>query len=88
LFETSANRVFHYITNNPGCHFRQVKKELNLSIGTIQYHLNKLEKDGKIISIRKNLYKFYFPNGIFQEHEKEILQILNHKTIREVFYIS
>jgi predicted transcriptional regulator len=31
------------------------------------------------------LYKFYFPNGIFQQHEKEILQILNHKTIREVF---
>ena len=80
-FLTNYDRVFEFIYNNPGSHFRKIKKELNLSVGTIQYQLNKLEKDGKIISIHHRFYKFYFPNGIFQDHEKQILQVLNNRII-------
>src|SRR5919106_349739 len=68
-FLTNYNRVFEFVYNNPGSHFRKIKKELDLSNGTIQYQLNKLEKDGKIVSIHHRFYKFYFPNGVFQEHE-------------------
>lgn len=46
--------------------------------------MNKLENDGKIISIQDRFYKFYFPIGVFQEHEKEILQILNHPSLRNI----
>lgn len=84
MFQTNYDRIFQYINTNPGCHFRKINKDLVLSIGTAQYHLNKLEKEGKIISISKSFYKFYFPNGIFQEHEKEILQILNNESTREI----
>ena len=86
-FLTNYNRVFEFIYNNPGSHFRKIKKELDLSIGTIQYQLNKLEKDGKIISIHHRFYKFYFPNGVFQEHEKEILQVLNNASLRNVLLL-
>ncbi|MDF2736623.1 MAG: hypothetical protein K0S93_479, partial [Nitrososphaeraceae archaeon] len=40
-FLTNYNRDFEFIYDNPGSHFRKIKKELNLSIGTIQYQLNK-----------------------------------------------
>ena len=46
--------------------------------------MNKLERDGKIVSIQNCFYKFYFPIGIFQEREKEILQILNHESLRNI----
>ena len=78
------DKILYYIHNNPGSHFRKIKNGLGLSVGTIQYHLNKLEKDGKILSIRNNFYKFYFPVGIFQEHEREILQVLNHTSLRKL----
>ena len=87
-FLPNYNRVFEFIYNNPGSHFRKIKKELDLSIGTIQYQLNKLEKDGKIISIHHRFYKFYFPNGVFQEHEKEILQVLNNASLRNCTFIN
>ena len=83
-FLNNYDKVFEFVYNNPGSHFRKVKKELDLSVGTIQYHLNKLEKDGKIVSIQHRFYKFYFPNGIFQEHEKQILQILNNGSLRNI----
>lgn len=84
---TNYDRVFEFIYNNPGSHFRKIKKELDLSIGTIQYQVNKLENDGKIVSIRHRFYKFYFPNGVFQEHEKEILQVLNNASLRNVLLL-
>ena len=85
---TNYDRVLEFIQNNPGSHFRKIKKELGLSVGTIQYQLKKLEDNGKIISLENYFYKFYFPIGVFQERQKELLQVLNHESLRTIlFYI-
>lgn len=55
-----------------------------MSMGTIQYHLTSLEKQGKIISERRSLHRYYFPIGIFEENQKNILKILNQDTLREI----
>lgn len=84
---SNANRVLQYIQENPGCHLRQVKRELILAMGTIQYHLNLLEKQGKISSERHNLHKYYFPIGLFEQNQRDILKILNQETAREILLI-
>jgi len=53
-------------------------------MGTIQYHLNLLEKQGKIISEKQNFHKYYFPIGLFEQIDREILKILNQETAREI----
>jgi len=80
-------RVLNHIQTNPGCHLRQIKRELNLGMGTIQYHLNLLEKQGKITSERHNLRKYYFPIGLFGQNERDILKIMNQETAREILLI-
>ena len=55
-----------------------------MSMGTLQYQLVQLEKTERITSIRRGLYKFYFPCGTFQDNEKDILQILGHETARDI----
>jgi len=80
----NSSRVLGYIGENPGCHLRQIKRELDLAMGTLQYHLNSLEKQGKITSEKQNLHKYYFPIGLFEENERAILQILNQETAREI----
>lgn len=82
--EGNIKRVLHFIQEKPGCHLRQIKKELHISMGTAQYQLARLEKIGKITSTKKGLYKFYFPSGIFHDNEKYILQVLNQVTAREI----
>ena len=57
---------------------------MGVSMGTVQYQLDKLEKSGKITSTRRGLYKYYFPIGVFKEQEKEILEILTHETARKI----
>ena len=77
-------RVLQFIQQNPGSHLRKIKKELNLSMGTIQYHLNLLEKNSKILSERHNLHRCYFPVGMFGNNEKNVLEVLNQETTREI----
>lgn len=84
---SNTNRVLQYIQESPGCHLRQIKRELAMSMGTIQYHLNLLEKQGKVSAEKHNLHKYYFPIGLFEQNEKDILKILNQETAREILLI-
>jgi predicted transcriptional regulator len=77
-------KVLQFIQQNPGSHLRKIKKEIDLSMGTIQYHLNLLEKNGKIVSERHNLHRHYFPVGMFDNNEKNVLKILGQVTAREI----
>jgi predicted transcriptional regulator len=77
-------KVFDFIQQNPGCHLRQIKNEIGMSMGSVQYQLSKLEKRGRITSIRHGLYKFYFLSGIFHDNEKDILQVLSQETARQI----
>lgn len=80
----TSERILQYIQHNPGSHLRKIKEATDISMGTTQYHLEKLEKMGKVVSTRHGLYKHYFPIGIFKENEKEILKVLGQETAREI----
>jgi len=66
---------------------RYIKREVKMSMGTIQYHLNLLETHGQVISEKQNFHKYYFPVGLFKTEEREILKILNQETAREIIMI-
>ena len=82
--EDTATKLLSFIQDNPGYHLRRIKRAMGISMGTVQYQLDRLEKSGKITSTRRGLYKYYFPVGVFQDNEKEILEILTHETARKI----
>ena len=82
--QDNTEKILQFIKQNPGCHLRQIKRELKISMGTLQYHLNLLEKNGKITSDKHSLHRYYFPIGLFQDNEKNVLKILNKETERDI----
>jgi predicted transcriptional regulator len=80
----TSKRILQFIQNNPGCHLRKIREMIGISQGTVQYHTDRLEKMGRITSTRSGFYKYYFPVGIIQNNEKEILQILRQETARQI----
>jgi predicted transcriptional regulator len=78
------DRILQFIRENPGCHLRKIKDELDLAMGTVQYHLDKLEKAGRITSQKQGLHKYYFVVGAFEENEKQLLEVLSNETAREI----
>jgi len=81
---TNTEKVLEYIQANPGSHLRGIKRDLDMAMGTVQYHLNSLEKQGKITSERQNFRKFYFSIGLFAENQRNILKIIKQDTAREI----
>jgi len=76
--------VLRFIQKNPGCHMRQIQRDLSMAMGTIQYHLNMLEEMGRIVSERADSHRFYFPVGSFGNLERNILKVLNQDSARDI----
>ena len=82
--DNRTDQILQFIHENPSCHLRKIKKELGLAMGTVQYHLDKLEKAGRITAQRQGLHKYYFAVGAFEENEKQLLEVLSNETAREI----
>ena len=73
-----------FIESHPGTYVREIRRSLEISMGSTQYNLYRLENKGKVVSLKRGLHKFYFLKGVFGDHEKNILQILNRGTTRRI----
>jgi predicted transcriptional regulator len=82
--DNTTDQILRFIEENPSCHLRKIKKELDLAMGTVQYHLDRLEKAGRITSQKQGFHKHYFLVGAFQENEKQLLEVLSNETAREI----
>ena len=60
--ETNSTRqaIIEYLRVNPGAHLRQISRDLGLSLGTLRWHLNVLERSGLVKERRRgNMTQFY-----------------------------
>lgn len=69
------NEILQYIENRPGVTFRELARELGVGIGDLQYHLHRLEKEGKVFSRKIGKKRYIFPKGFKKEYEKLIIAI-------------
>ncbi|MDG7008299.1 MAG: winged helix-turn-helix transcriptional regulator [Nitrososphaerota archaeon] len=73
-----------FVKEHPGTHLRAIKRELNLGMGTVQYHLYTLERESKVVSRRKGLYKRFYASNVFGERQQEILGVLSQEPERDI----
>ncbi len=82
--DDNRSRIFELIQKNPGTHLRKIVKELRLAMGDVQYHLDILEKSGKIKSRRSGLRRNYYSMAIVNEKDEIILAFLRQETSRDI----
>jgi hypothetical protein len=82
--DSNRVRILEFIKANPGTHLRKIKRELNLAMGVIQYHLYKLERERSVVSVRLGLYKRFYADKGFRVEDREILSILSQETERDI----
>lgn len=83
-FQGNHERVYKCVASHPGIHLRKVSRSLDLAIGDVQYHLDRLEKEGKIRSTRHGLYRFFYTADLFGEEDGPVLAALSQATPREL----
>ncbi len=86
VFEKNAldnldrQRLFSFIRDHPGIHYRELERETGINRGTLSYHLEVLGHTHKILPVRDSGHMRYFENnGKYSELEQKILSSLNNK---------
>jgi predicted transcriptional regulator len=77
-------RIYDFIRENPGSHFRHIQRELGLAVGQVDFHLNYLVK-GEVLVRREDSGKvLYYVRDSFSSDEKKALGILRRRIPRTV----
>ncbi|AFL95470.1 transcription regulator, ArsR family 8 [Thermococcus cleftensis] len=80
------NEILHAIQAKPGITFRELARELGIGIGDLQYHLRRLEKEGRIFSRKVGKRRYLFPRG-FEEEAQRLLIAISTETRRRILLL-
>lgn len=86
IIGTSENRrsIIEYIKNNPGAHLRRIVKDLSLPMGLAQYHLDVLQREGMIRSLKLGMYRHYYSIEINDQRHEVVLAFMTHEMARDI----
>lgn len=73
-------QILQFIESHPGTHLRGVMRGLNLPMGTLQYHLYRLESGRAIEARRQYTHKRYYRTLHFSEKELAVLDVLSQES--------
>ena len=73
LTNENREKVYNYVQNNPGDHFRSILYNLEMTNGTLSHHLHTLEKREMIKSERDGPFKRFYPRG--RSFSSEVLEV-------------
>lgn len=81
----TRRRLYELIRDSPGIHLRELERRLDLVVGSLQYHLQYLEKNNLISQFKDEEYVRYFVKDRTPGRtEREILYFLRRKGCRHI----
>jgi len=83
LLNDTRREIYNYILDNPGCHLREIQKEVGVSISTATWHLRILEKAGLIKVVKHRNKLLYYPTG-FKLEDAIIAMTLRNETAKAI----
>lgn len=78
----TRREIFEHVKSNPGIHFSQLKRDLDMETGLLQYHLGELEEYDVLESEEHQGKRRVFVTRELDEEERAILAVLRYETTR------
>lgn len=76
--------IYQHIVMNPGTHFRGICDALDMSVGVVQYHVERLVSMGMIVFRRDQRYKRFFKARRYGDAELTVYCLLRRDTTRRI----
>ena len=70
----TRRKIFNLILKNPGLHLHALKKQTDISLSTLRYHLEYLNKRSFLTIQNDGRYKRFYPKEGVGKNDKVILQ--------------
>jgi predicted transcriptional regulator len=84
LSHFTRGQIFGFIQANPGTHYNAIIQHLGLNNGVGAYHLQVLEREGYIKSLRDGIYKRFYPTGVKVPEKRLHLSRLQRDILIEI----
>ena len=68
----------------PGTHMREIGRDLEIPMGTLEYHLHYLVKAELLTTRQDPRYTRYFATGELSRRDKDVLAVLRQKVPRQI----
>ncbi len=79
----NRRKIYELVKEYSGCHFRELERKSNISIGILKYHLNFLSKHELIKQEKYGQKIRYFPK-YFQSENTKLLSLLRQDKVRKI----
>jgi predicted transcriptional regulator len=79
--------VLGYVLLHPGCSLSEISLKLDMKIGTVKYHVQMLESEGRIILRRVSKFTLLFTcSQAYSEQAKALLSYMRNETSKSILY--
>lgn len=78
--------IYNFVKENPGLHMRELQRQLDIPLSTLEYHLDYLEKTDILSQEDDRRYCRYFSEE-YSKEEKVLLSALRQKRLREIILL-
>lgn len=82
----SRRRVFDFIRSNPGTHMREIQRQLDMTLGNLEYHLRYLERHD-MVTVKEGGYKRYFVKQQVGAEDQQLLSLLRQTIPRHILIV-
>ncbi|MHB9285773.1 winged helix-turn-helix transcriptional regulator [Halobacteriales archaeon Cl-PHB] len=79
--------VEEHVRSEPGVHFNELARDLDIATGQAQYHLRRLVRAGDVVSESLRDRTHYYP-AEYDAWERRVLALLRRETAREIIVVA
>ncbi|MBU2475873.1 winged helix-turn-helix transcriptional regulator [Candidatus Micrarchaeota archaeon] len=84
LILDSRRKIYDIIEQNPGLHFRELERRTGIAVGSLQYHLEFLQKKHLIKTFRQGKFLRYYSVKESVVEEKAAMSFLRKPSSRKI----
>jgi len=83
----TRNRIYYFIYKHPGLHLREIFRKLDLSEGTIRYHITYLTKSNLVTKKIEDRYTRFYPVADnIEDADKTIIHSFRKEATRNIIF--
>ncbi len=80
----SRKKIYDLIQENPGLHFREIERRTGIAVGSLQYHLDFMQKKHLIKTFRQGKFLRYYSVQESVVEEKAAMAFLRKPSSRKI----
>ncbi len=82
----NRRKIYQVIDKFPGIHFRELFRKLDLSMGSLEYHINILQRNELIYGKKEGGFTRYFVKGKLGSEDKDLAGMMQNDKLRKMLF--